>query len=63
MMQHTGKAEEAGTFKGESTVTPVVAAHEVWAQLTTVQQQSVYQELVRICQQVLAREACHEQAE
>lgn len=63
MMQHTGKPEEAGAFKGESTVAPVITAHEVWAQLTTVQQQNVYQELVRICQQVLAREACHEQAE
>ena len=63
MMQHTGKAEKAGAFKGQATAAPVIAAHEVWAQLTTVQQQSVYQELVRICQQVLAREACHEQAE
>lgn len=61
MMQHTGKSEEAGAFKGESTVTAVIAAHEVWAQLTTVQQERVYQDLVRICQQVLAREVGDEQ--
>jgi hypothetical protein len=63
MMQHTGKAEETGACQEEATATPVIAAQEVWAQLTTVQQQSVYAEVVRICQQVLAREACHEQAE
>ncbi len=61
MMQHTGKAEEVGAFKEKATATPVIAPYEVWAQLTPVQQERVYQALVRICQQVLAREVGDEQ--
>lgn len=63
MMEHAVKPEEIRAFKGQSTMPPVIAAHEVWNRLTMTQQQVVYQELVRMCQQVLAREVHDERPE
>jgi hypothetical protein len=57
MTPHITEPEKTRALQGPSSTPPLIAAPAVWDSLTPTQQQGVYQELVRICQQVLAREA------